>query len=865
MELIERAEFLSLLHAKFESVEAGEGHCVFISGEGGIGKSSLAKKFSSEVKNDCEVYLGTCDSLFTPRPLAPLYDILDQIGTDLRKNFELNADRTELFTNFFNELKARKDNIVIVFEDIHWADEATLDFIKFFSRRITQLRCLFILTYRDNEIHAYHPLRNVLGQLSTDTYTRIQLPPLSKEVVTRMSVERGYNGEDVFSISGGIPFYVNEILANYSPGVPANIRDSVLAVYNRHKEEAKKLWQILSILPTGLETKYMESMEPDYATALDVCMAGEVIILKDDRLVFKHELYRRTIEDALSPLLRIYLNKKILELFRASFEKKGEIERIIHHAKNANEYDLVVHYAPIAASQAASVGAHLEAHKLRYTAIEYYQGNDRKKLIELYDSYAYECYLINQINDAIIYTGKSLNLWKELEDVEKIANCMRFLSRLWWFNANKKLSEQFAENAIEVLADQPASKIKAMAYSNMAQLKMLAEQPEECLFWGNKAIQMAKEVSDEETLCHALNNVGVSEFQIQSSVEKGRAMLMESLDIALKNSFHEHVGRAYANLSATSIVIKDYAFARKMLDKGIEYCDGREMDSWTPFMLVWKSRLHLETGEWRDAMRITNNLLESQNLSIVVRIAALTITAVIKMRRGEQDVLPLLFEAEKKAFDSMEMQRIAPVMTALLEYEWITGKLCIEKEALDRTIGMFEKMGNVLQKNEFAFWLKKARRQEMKISETFAGFEIFKSAQPLKNAEIWEKLGCPYEQALALFAGDDDEKRKALAIVSSLGADAVFEKMKSEMRSSGIKSIPRGIRKSTRSNVALLTNRELDVLQLLKDGMQNKEIANTLFISAKTVDHHISSILLKLDVNSRVKAVQEAARLAILK
>jgi len=102
------------------------------------------------------------------------------------------------FTNFFNELKNQKKNTILVFEDIHWADEATMDFIKFLARRITQLPCLFILTYRDNEIHLNHPLRNVLGQLSPDSFTRIELPPLSREAVEKMSTEKGYNGEDVY-------------------------------------------------------------------------------------------------------------------------------------------------------------------------------------------------------------------------------------------------------------------------------------------------------------------------------------------------------------------------------------------------------------------------------------------------------------------------------------------------------------------------------------------------------------------------------------------------------------------------------------------------------------------------------------------
>jgi len=129
---------------------------------------------------------------------------------------------------------------------------------------------------------------------------------------------------------------------------------------------------------------------------------------------------------------------------------------------------------------------------------------------------------------------------------------------------------------------------------------------------------------------------------------------------------------------------------------------------------------------------------------------------------------------------------------------------------------------------------------------------------------LWEQLGCRYEKALALFEGTEDDKRKAITIVHGLGANAVYEKMKLEMRASGIKSVPRGIRKTTRCNPAFLTGRELDVLQLLKEGLQNKEVAAQLFISAKTVDHHISSILFKLDVNSRIKAVTEALRKEII-
>jgi len=239
MELIERAVFLDSMQHAFQNVDAGEGHCIFVSGEAGIGKTSLMREFCNMVKNRCNIYQGTCDALFSPRPLAPLYDILLQVWNNLPEYSNDMRERTKLFTEFFFEIKNKEKTSIIVFEDIHWADEATLDFIKFFARRISQLRCLFILTYRDEETHSRHPLKNVLGQLSPDSFSRLKLTPLSRTAVEKMAMEKGYNGEDVYNISGGNPFYVNEILASYSPGVPENIKDSILSVYNRQDEKTK--------------------------------------------------------------------------------------------------------------------------------------------------------------------------------------------------------------------------------------------------------------------------------------------------------------------------------------------------------------------------------------------------------------------------------------------------------------------------------------------------------------------------------------------------------------------------------------------------------------------------------------------------
>jgi DNA-binding CsgD family transcriptional regulator len=865
MELIERADFMASLQTQFEKTVDGEGHCVFICGEAGIGKTSLVNSFCQSVKGDCSIYRGTCDALFTPRPLAPLYDIAWQIGGDIGRKGTSIEDRSDLFATFFQALNHQPQPVIVVFEDIHWADEATLDFIKFFSRRITQTACLFLLTYRDNEIHARHPLRNVLGELVPGSFTRLLLPPLSEQAVEKLANQKGYKGEDVYGISGGNPFYVQEILASYSPGIPETIKDSILLVYNRQDELTKYMWAILSILPTGLESIYLERVEPQYETALENSLDSRILMLQKGRLLFKHELYRRTIEQSLSPLKRIALNKQILDLFKASFDEHKQIERIIHHAKNANQYDLVVHYAPIAANLAASVGAHIEASKLYLSAIEYYQGNDKDVLLPWYESYAYECYLTNQLKEAIIYEGKALTIWKYKNDIEKVGSSLRLLSRYWWFDGNRSQAEKYAGEAIQMLDDQPPSSTKAMAFSNMSQLNMLSDQTVECLYWGEKAIAMARDLNDEQILAHALNNVGTVQTADQSTRQKGVDLLRQSLSIALKNGYHEHAARAYTNLSTTAVYMKDYVSAKKTVEEGIFYCQERDLDSWAKYMLSFKARLNLDTGHWPEAAQLATNLLINEQQTSIVKIGALTVLATIRMRCGHPDASDLLLEAKAKAFDTQELQRMIPVIAALLEYEWITGTVLVEPEALQHMIGLIEQTNPLIHTSEFAFWLLKVRNQPLPLHNVYAGYDLSTEETRQQAALLWQQLGCPYEQALLLFDGNEADKRKAISIVHELNATAVYEKMKHQMRAYGIRQIPRGIRQTTRSNPAQLTIRELDILQLLKQSLQNKEIANRLFISAKTVDHHISSLLSKLDVNSRAKAVQEALRLGIIK
>lgn len=302
--------------------------------------------------------------------------------------------------------------------------------------------------------------------------------------------------------------------------------------------------------------------------------------------------------------------------------------------------ELVVSYAPIAARQAAKYGAHVQASKLYLAAIEYYKQQEAETIVSLYESYAYECYLSNQISEAIIYSTKALQFLQDSSHNAKRANCFRLLSRLWWLQGNKAKAEDYAAKAVNLVINEPSSASKAMCLSNMSQLKMLSDEVEDAINWGEKAISMAKELGDEKIRCHALNNVGTALARIPALRQKGNALLDESLQIALENHFHEDVARAYTNMGSSAVIMRDYVYARTVLRAGIEYGEEKDLSTWTLFLLSELARLHLETGEWEKARSIAEGVLKNEPQGRLSRTEALVVLAKVRMRTAVGDPLP---------------------------------------------------------------------------------------------------------------------------------------------------------------------------------------------------------------------------------
>jgi len=477
---------------------------------------------------------GACEALFTPRPLGPLYDIATQTQGALSTLMGMGRDtgRPTLFSAFLDELQKSADPTIVVFEDVHWADEATLDLIKFLGRRISQLPVLFLVTYRDNELSLDHPLWSVVGDLRGKAVTRLRLNPLSEQAVTCLANQAHRSAEQLYTITGGNPFFITEVLASDTSGVPLIVRDAVLTRIAHLSPAARPLLELASVVPARIEYWLLEAILGLATSALEECLTSGMLSLDQTTVAFRHELARQAVESTLSPLRQQTLHTQVLQALLDHGEDISQAARLVHHAAGAHHKALVARYAPLAAKQAAAQGAHREAAAQYATALWVADQFSLERQAELLEGRAYECYLTSQIEEAVQARQAALRIWRQLDRSDQIGHTLRWLSRLSWFLGRSSEAEQYAEEAVHLLEALPLAAELAMAYSNRAQLSMLADNTAEAVRWGERAIGLAESLGDAEALVHALNNVGTAQLTAQD--ERGRAHLERSLQLALE-------------------------------------------------------------------------------------------------------------------------------------------------------------------------------------------------------------------------------------------------------------------------------------------------------------------------------------------
>jgi len=860
--LLEREPHLQALTEALAHAAAGEGRVVLVGGEAGIGKTSLVDEFSRSQQKAARILWGACDALFTPRPLGPLYDIALQAQPALLARLNSGDDHRAVFSAFLLELQRSPSPTIAVLEDVHWADEATLDLIKFLGRRIQRAASLLILTYRDDEVGAQHPLRAVLGDLPAAVTLRLSLLPLSEGAVLALARRMNRWAQGLHAATGGNPFFVTEVLASGSEGVPATVRDAVLARAARLSPAAREVLDLASIAPGAVEQWLLEAVLHPALSTLDECTERGMLRADKGMLAFRHELARQAIEDSLTAARAKDLHAKVLQALIQHGIDRVPLARLVHHADCAGDGEAVLRYAPAAAHEASALGAHRQAAAHYQAALWYASLLPAEERGELLDGYADECDLTDQMAEAEQAQQKALRLWRELGRRDKKGRALHRLSEIAIKLNQTPEIDRYAAEAIAVLETLPPSQELAMAYSHKSRLHMVAGQNVEAILWGSRAIELAERLGDVRTVAHALTNIGATEMVIGQRAE-GQAKLERSLQLSLAHGLHNHAARAFANLVGDLMHLRDYAACLRCMNEGITYCVQNDLDYWRLALLGHRAKVQFEQGQWAEAEQDIRAAQEFWG-TMETRSLVEPVLLRLQVRRGDP-ISPEALDAVRELARMTIMLDVAYYVAALFaEAAWLRGDLaqcCAEAAPMFQIICQ---RGTSRQIGELAYWLWRAGALTQSPPNAAEPYAIQIAGDWQAAATMWEQFGCPYEQAMALMDGDEAAQRQALAIFERLGATPAAALVRQNLRAAGARSIPRGPRPATRENPFGLTPRELEILALLTRGMSNAQIAAWLHLSPRTVDHHVAAILAKLDVPSREAAAKVAAERGLL-
>jgi DNA-binding CsgD family transcriptional regulator len=852
-----------VLASELDGVRAsGRGRLVLVAGEAGIGKSVLVEAFCARFAPG-QVLWGACDALLTPRPIGPLVDIAAQTGGELLALVEGEASPSDLVAALAR-LRRDRAPLIVVLEDLHWADDATLDVVRLLARRCAALGALVVATYRDDELNRVHPLRVVLGEMPRSGVRRILLEPLSRAAVERLAAPARVDAAILHERTNGNPFFVTEALGAGGVSVPETVRDAVLARAARLDAKQRELLDAVAILPVRAELWLLETIVGDRLAELEGCLASGMLRGTPDTVSFRHEIARVAVEDALPADLARALHRHALAALAAPLRGRIDLARVAHHAAAAGDADAVLRYAPQAGEQAAALRAHREAAAQYARALRFADGLSSAERAALLERRSYECYLTDSMDAAIAARQAALSEYRACGDRLREGDAHRWLSRLQWFAGNNPAAEQSALAAIDVLDQLPAGREQAMAYSNMAQLRMLAGDLDCARAWGSRAIELAERLGESEIFVHALTNVGTAE--LSSGLDEGERKLERALQIAVREGLEEHVARAHTNLACLGVEAHNYALASRHLEAGIDYCRDHDLDAWGLYMLSWQARFELERGRWAQAAQAATAVLARPGVAATSRITALAILGRLRARRGDPDPWTPLDEATRLAAVTGEAQRLLPVALARAETRWLGGEPHLIATETDTALEAAISRGDLWASGELLLWRRRAGLADQHASTAVAEpLRLELEGEYEHAAKSWVAVGNPYEAALALIGGDSEQSlRNGLAQLQQLGATRTAAHAARKLRRLGARDMRQGPRPVTRANPAGLTRRELEVLDLLAAGTRNAQIAEQLVLSRRTVDHHVSAIMRKLAAVTRTEAVARAAELGII-
>jgi DNA-binding CsgD family transcriptional regulator/tetratricopeptide (TPR) repeat protein len=863
MALLERHEQLGTLRARLNEAASGRGSMLLVGGEAGIGKSALVQRFCGEaVEHGSRVLLGACDAIQTPRPLGPLVDMAAGLGASLTKLLDGGGGRERVFglvVDAFRELPT-----VAVFEDVHWADDATLDLLRFLGRRIGGTSTLLIATYRRDEIGPRHPLRSVLGDLATaPAVSRMGLPPLTREAVARLAQGTDVDVDELHRLTAGNPFFVTELIAAGGHQLPASVSDAVVARLSRLPDGARAVVESASVVGRSVAPSLLAGLGASH-DAIDAALAGGLLHEADGLLAFRHELAREAVLGTIPTARRRALHAEVLAVLEAAPEARTDLATLAHHAAEAGDADAVLRLAPAAGRRAASLGAHREAWSQLARALPYLERLPDEQHTELLEAYARECSILDRHAECRSAWLTAIERWRAAGRPERWADGLTHAARASFTLGDNTAAEATLAQAIDALERLPASHALVRAYHHRAQFRMLDRDMEAAIVWGLQAIELAAELGETEVVPSAHITVG-SSLMLQGRPEYV-THFERAIELAQQQGLDVPHANAHVNRGSGAGELHRFEEAEHHLRLALRVAEQHDLDSVASYALAWLALTRLYRGDWDEATALVARTLGRASLSTISRIMALVALGRLRLRRGDPEVGLALDEALALALPTNTLQRLAPVRAARAEAAWHDGDLERVRAEASAAYDLALRAEHAWFVGELGYWRWLGGDRFELPAFAAEPYALQVSGRPEAAAAAWAALGCPFESARARAECDDErEVRDAITALERLGARATAQRVRARLRELGAPQVPRGPRGRTLHHPAGLTPREAEVLVRLVEGLSNAEIAARHGVSARTVEHQVSAVLAKLGVETRAAAVAEAHRRGLVR
>ncbi|GAA2886425.1 AAA family ATPase [Pseudonocardia halophobica] len=858
MRLLERDHPLAVVRDRAARAAEGGGRLVLLAGEAGIGKTVLLRTLAEELPRE-QVLWGMCDALSTPRPLGPLRDVAHALGPGVTTLLTDGAPPHEVFAAVLDALRARPRTLVI--EDLHWADDATADLVRYLGRRISSLPLLLVLSYRDG-LAADHPLVPVVGDLvSLPDTRRVQLAPLSRGAVEQLCAGSGLDAGEVHRRTAGNPFYVSQIVAQPESRLPASVREAVLARAAVLDPEHRRCLELLSCTPEPVGAALLAALGVPPAT-VEALVGTGLVDRHGDGLAFRHEIARSAVLDA-APGPAVDRHAAMIAALEAT---GGDASVLAHHSAAAGDVPRVLRHARAAAAEAARSGAHrqsAELYRLALEATEQITGNHEAPATalvepttraELMEALGTELYLTDRLAEAIDVLTRAVGLRRELGDAVAVGAGHRTISDYAWYHGDGAAAAEHDRAAREILAGADDPREWGFALANHAYLAAHRGDGPGAARAGQDAQQIAEELADPAL--HGTAAIGLSIARLLGGDVAARTDLLDASATGVRRKLDELATAPVSNLAHLDVEQGRFAEADAVLADALALSERLDVQICTMWQRGVRARLRLLQGRWAEAEEDARAVLDRGEMPLG-RLWPRLVLGVLTARRSAPPDNPDLDVGWRIATGLDAPAALAAAVAALAEQAWLLRRPDprLAEPVVARLLAEpFSGRGQTLAP---------VRRWSARM--VAAGLPplppVPDGPEPEDHADEGDR---PYERALGLWdSGEPADLLAALPALDELGAAAVAARFRARLRELGVNGIPRGPAPATRANPAGLTARQLDVLGLLVEGLSNADIAARLVISPRTADHHVSAVLAKLGVRSRGEAAAAARRMGV--